>query len=131
MGMNEEQLLRLQEAQKDDSWLKKVRMATTADELVRLYEEKGIDFKKEEISVYPLKQTRLLGDDELEEVAGGGLFGDCPQRYDLLLCELSLCPHVRNLKNTPKLHQTTTKCDNGFWEYTKNTRDDKDYRPHR
>ena len=128
--MDEAQGKKFEEAQKDMEWIKKIRMAKTADELVRLYEEKGIVLK-EEISVYPLNQTRQLEDEELDEVAGGGFFGECPREYNVMLCIASFCPHVQTLRNTPKIHQTTTRCDYDYWQYISNDSDDSRNRPRR
>ena len=113
--MDEEQAKRLMEAQKDTEWIKKIRMAQTADELVGLYEEKGIALK-EEMSVYPIRnQTKALDDEELDEVAGGWLDGSCPRKYTLLCL---VCSQFKSWG-----------CGNGYWDSENTSNNYKSYSP--
>jgi hypothetical protein len=57
-----------------------------------------------------------LKDEALDEVAGGGLFGDCPKSHNTFLCE-ALCSHVRKEDQTPTKDELTVSCDLGYWKY--------------
>ena len=106
--MDEEQAKRFTEAQKDTEWIKKIRMARTADELVRLFSEKGLDLK-EKISAYPINQTRALNDEELDEVAGGG-WSVCLHVFIPVMCKL--CESIRYDDSLG----TQQHCALGYWQ---------------
>jgi hypothetical protein len=50
----------------------------------------------------------------LSNVAGGGLFGDCPKTYNYWLCIFSWCPHFHR-KYDYDNHVVIESCDNGYF----------------
>jgi predicted ribosomally synthesized peptide with nif11-like leader len=116
---NEKLLKQLEEAKKDSEWVEKVRKATTREELIQVYKEKGIDLQ-EEINAYEMnRKSEVLNDEELTNIAGGGLFGDCPQRYDWLLCQISRCCHYKEDLGKPTWDKYIQYCDLGYFRNVK------------
>jgi predicted ribosomally synthesized peptide with nif11-like leader len=73
---------------------------TNESEVVKIANAAGFDFTVDDWLDYA-KSARPekieIGDDELDQVAGGGLFGIdlCQKRWDQLLCAISMCRQLR------------------------------------
>lgn len=110
---SDEIIERFRETGQNEAWIRQVLNAPTAAEADLLLQEK-------QVSLTSLQQTaavagkaaenRQLSEDELMAVTGGGLLGDCPERYDFILCLISSCP---NMTTNPASNERC--CLKGFW----------------
>lgn len=107
----------LEEAKKDSVWAEKVRKAATAEEVIRLYNEKGIDIAEEiKLKASEMeKGIKKLDDEELTNVAGGSIFG-CKKEYDVLLCAWTFCLHLEIKWHTPEEGKATYSCKKYSWK---------------
>ncbi len=73
---------------------------TNESEVVKIANVAGFDFTVDEWLDYAknVRPEKIeIGDDELDKVSGGGLFGIdlCQKRWDQLLCAISMCRQLR------------------------------------
>ena len=103
----------------------KLRTLKPSDEAEfnKIVNEAGFDFSVEEWREYMSEISAVregkLSDNELASVSAGGLFGDCPQKYDDWLCISSFCPNVKERRISCKASYRF--CQKGFWDEEKGT----------
>ena len=73
---------------------------TNESEVVKIANVAGFDFTVDEWLDYAknVRPEKIeIGDDELDKVSGGGLFGIdlCQKRWDQLLCAIAMCQQLR------------------------------------
>lgn len=98
-----EQLKRLEEAKRDSVWKEKLNKVKTADEYLKLYDEKGIYVSDDEAAGIRASFAKApvgeVSDDELDNVAGGFIqikIDLCQGVYVRFLCDG--CGHQKILE---------------------------------
>lgn len=86
----------IEELKKNSDLQQKLRTENAAKSLslIEIAKAAGYDFTAAEWDEYAKAEEMMnakLSDDELDNVSAGGLFGNCPEKYDYVLCVLSLC----------------------------------------
>jgi len=96
--MSKEQITNfIEEIQTNNDLREKLRVEDVIDvaAFIKAANDAGFDFTAEEWDEYDKQVNEArnvkLADDDLDKVSGGGLFGDCPKKYDELLCSVSMC----------------------------------------
>lgn len=101
--MAKEQIKRFLEEVKSNADLQKQLSGvetTNEGAFVKIANLAGFDFTVDEWLEYAENvqpEKVKISDDELEKVAGGGLFGIdlCQKRWDMLYCQISMCRQLR------------------------------------